>query len=192
MSVAVKLDEKYSYADYLNWSNEERWELIDGVPYNMSPAPSTGHQSISQIVSNELYNFLKKNKNCKVFSAPFDVRFHEKNETSDDEIFTVVQPDISVICDETKLNTKGCNGAPDITVEILSPSTSYKDETTKLRLYEKHGVKEYWIINPDAKYIMIYRLKNGEFDKPEYLKEKDTLKSQVLKEFEIELSEIWN
>jgi len=95
------------------------------------------------------------------------------------------------ICDQNKLDKQGCIGAPDITVEILSPSTSYKDQTEKLLLYEKHGVKEYWIVNPDAKYVMIYRLEGVKYAKPEYLSENDTLESRALEGLMIDLSEIW-
>ncbi len=190
MSVAVKLDEKYTYADYLKWPDNERWELIEGIPYDMSPAPNINHQTISGEIFVKIHNEVKKN-GCRVFSAPFDVRLIENIKLNDDETETVVQPDISVICDKSKLEKRGCVGAPDIAIEILSQSTAYKDETEKLKLYEKHGVKEYWIVNPDANYIMIYRLENDIYGKPEYLEKNDILKSQVLKDFKLDLSKIW-
>ena len=141
-STAKKLNKKFSYSDYLNWPEDERFELIDGVAYDMSPAPGTEHQSVSFELAGILYNFLK-NKKCRAFSAPFDVRLPDMEKTADSETFTVVQPDITVICDENKIDERGCKGAPDVVIEILSQSTAYRDETEKLRLYEKHKVKEY-------------------------------------------------
>ena len=188
--LAKKLNEKFSYADYLSWPYNERWEIIEGVAYDMSPAPSTEHQGISFKLSGILYDFLK-DKKCKAFAAPFDVRLAETKDEADEKIETVVQPDIVVVCDQNKLDKRGCLGTPDITVEILSPSTSYKDQTEKLLLYEKHCVKEYWIINPDAKYIMIYHLEGIKYGKPEYLTENDTLKSMALDGLRIDLSEVW-
>ena len=188
--VNQKLNEKFSYADYLSWPDDKRWEIIEGVVYDMSLAPSTEHQGISFKLSGILYDFLK-DKQCKAFAAPFDVRLAESKDDADEKIETVVQPDIVVICDRNKLDKQGCIGAPDITVEILSPSTSYKDQTEKLLLYEKHGVKEYWIVNPDAKYVMAYRLEGVKYGKPEYLIENDTLESRALEGLKIDLSEVW-
>jgi Uma2 family endonuclease len=188
--LAKKLNEKFSYADYQNWPEGERFELIDGVPYDMNPAPNTEHQTIAGEIFGNIWQFLK-DKPCRAFAAPFDVRFIEKADSEDNDITTVVQPDITVICDEKKIDDKGCIGAPDLVVEILSPSTAYKDETEKLRLYEKHGVKEYWIVNPEAKYIMIYRIEDEKYGKPEYLTEKEILKSRVLVGLEVDLAEVW-
>ncbi len=185
-----KLDKKFSYADYLSWPDDERWEIIKGVAYDMSPAPAREHQRVSAIIFAKIYNFLS-NKKCEVYFAPFDVRLGETKDEADEEIETVVQPDIVVICDQNKLDKRGCLGAPDITVEILSPSTSYKDQTEKLLLYEKHGVKEYWIVNPDAKYAMIYCLEGVKYGKPEYLTENDILESRALEGLKINLSEVW-
>ena len=181
---------KFNYADYLNWADDERWEIIEGEVYDMSPAPGTEHQAILFRLSGILYNFLK-DKQCKAFTAPFDVRLGKGRNVTDEEIQTVVQPDLSIICDQSKLDKRGCLGAPDITVEILSPSTSYKDQTEKLLLYEKYGVKEYWIVNPDAKYAMIYHLEGVKYGKPEYLTENDILKSKPLEGLEIALSDLW-
>ena len=187
---AKKVKEKFSYSDYLTWPVEECFELIDGVPFDMSPAPGVQHQSISFELSGIIYNFLK-NKQCRAFTAPFDVRFIDSADSDDKEVFTVVQPDITVICDQKKIDSKGCVGSPDLVIEILSPSTAYKDETEKLKLYEKHGVKEYWIVNPEAEYIMIYRIEDEKYGKPEYLKGNEILESRVLSGLTINLGEIW-
>ncbi len=188
--LAKKLDAKFNYADYLNWAEDERWEIIEGEVYDMSPAPSREHQGVSFRLSGILYEFLK-DRTCEAFAAPFDVRLAEGSEDADEGIHNVVQPDLVVICDQSKLDKRGCFGAPDIAVEILSPATSYKDQTEKLRLYEKYGVKEYWIFNPDAKYAMIYRLEGAKYGKPEYLNEDDTLESKALKGLKIDLSKVW-
>ena len=188
--LAKKLNRDFTYADYLTWPENERWEIIEGVAYDMSPAPNTKHQSVSFRLSGILYAFLK-DKRCQAFAAPFDVRIATDKDKANEEIETVVQPDLTVICDQSKLDKRGCLGVPDITVEILSPTTSYKDQTEKLLLYEKYGVKEYWIFNPDAKYVLLYRLKGSEYGKPEYLIENDILESNVLEGLKIDLSEVW-
>ncbi len=190
MPLAPKTDKIYNYKDYLTWSEDERWELIEGVPYDMTPAPGTDHQRCSGIIFNKIFTFLQGGK-CEIFSAPFDVRLIDSPSPTDEKIITVVQPDISVVCDKNKIDKRGCIGSPDLIVEILSPSTSYKDETEKLRLYEKHGVREYWIVNPEAQYIMIYRLDGMKYGKPEYLVREDTLVSSVLHGLKINLTEIW-
>jgi Uma2 family endonuclease len=178
-----KLDpnRKYTYADYLTWPDEIRCEIIDGVIWDMSAAPNMEHQRVSGEIFGIFWQKLK-GKPCRVFAAPFDVRL---------DVVTVVQPDIAVICDKKKIEKSCCNGAPDIVIEILSPSTGFKDETEKMSLYEKYGVKEYWIVNPGAQYIMIYRLNGDTFDKPEYLKDDDIIRSVVLKGIEIPLPDIF-
>ena len=141
--------EKYTYGDYLTWCDEERWELIDGVPYNMTPAPSRAHQGISVELARQMANYLV-GKTCRIYTAPFDVRL-PKGEEKDERIKTVVQPDLLVVCDESKLDDRGCKGAPDLIVEILSPHTAVKDMKTKRDLYERVGVEEYWLIDPNYK-----------------------------------------
>ncbi len=182
---------KFTYADYLAWPDGERWELIEGEAWDMSPAPNRYHQEISMKLSVIIGSFLK-GKPCSIYAAPFDVRFPEKFDSSDKDIINVVQPDLTVVCDKSKLDKKGCLGAPDLVVEITSPSTSYKDESHKLKLYEKHGVKEYWIINPDAKIIMMHNLKGKKFDKPVYLRNEGDLESFVLKGLKISIVDLFD
>jgi len=155
MNAALKLPTHYTYADYYNWSEEERWELINGEAYAMS-APSRLHQKILVELARQIGNYLEE-KTCEIYVAPFDVRLPKRNE-KDEQIDTVIQPDISIICDESKLDNKGCRGAPDWIIEILSPSSKLMDMEVKRKLYEQHGVKEYWIINPEERYVMIYLL----------------------------------
>lgn len=186
----VPNDKKYSYADYLQWADGEKWEIIDGIPYNMAPAPSTQHQSICMALSAEFYNHFK-NKPCKVFAGPLDVRLPRGGESEDEKILDVVQPDVLIVCDKSKLDAKGCLGAPELVVEIISPGTSQKDSITKLNLYEKSGVLEYWLIRPDEKTIMVFALdKDKKYGRTEVYSHKDTIKSSVFRELEINLQEV--
>lgn len=153
-----KDDERFTYADYLTWPENESWELIEGIPFDMSPAPSPYHQEISMNLSFEILRLIKEKKGkCKVYAAPFDVRLPEQNQR-DNETLSVVQPDISVVCDPEKIDDKGCNGPPDLIVEIVSPGTAKKDMKYKLQLYEKHGVPEYWIVLPAERTVQVHQL----------------------------------
>lgn len=196
-----KAEYKFTYKDYSTWPDDERWELVDGVAYNMSPAPSTLHQRISRIISTKICNFLD-GKPCEPFIAPFDVYFPETPDQNLNFIDTIVQPDITVICDPTKITEKGCLGAPDFIVEILSPSTSKKDLNEKFRLYEKSGVSEYWIVDPGNKFIEVFHLQtegsdSGKYDDgnlipPANWREENTVaKSTILKGFEIDTKELF-
>lgn len=151
----------YSYADYLLWKFEERVELIKGRIFKMSPAPSSKHQEVSGKLFGEAYQIFKSHP-CKLFSAPFDVRLTRKNK-KDEEVLTVVQPDLCVICDDSKIDSRGCVGAPDLIIEILSPGNSKKEMKNKFELYEEAGVKEYWIVNPLEENITIYALENSQY-----------------------------
>ena len=178
MSMASpKPDKKYSYADYLQWPDEQRWEIIDGVPYDMSPAPSTKHQSISMELGRQIANYLR-DKECQVFAAPFDVRL-PLNEKKDEEIYNIVQPDLSVICDPSKLDEQGCKGAPDLVIEIISPFTAKKELNEKFNLYERSGIPEYWVVFPKFNVVVVYSLddeeryqKSGEFTSDQVLSTK--------------------
>ena len=139
----------YSYADYLKWHFEEAVELIKGKILLMSPAPSLKHQSISRNLIIEFGNYFR-NKPCRLFEAPFDVRLYDKikSKKANQDIFTVVQPDLCVICDRSKLDENGCIGAPDLIIEILSKGNSKREVKTKFELYQECGVLEYWIVYP--------------------------------------------
>jgi len=160
MSIAIsKQKGKYTYSDYLNWPDDEMWELIDGVPFDMSPAPSRQHQKISTELVRQFANYLL-DKTCEIYDAPFDVRIPQGDE-KDEDIDTVVQPDIVIVCDHNKLDDRGCKGAPDLIIEILSRNTSKKDLHDKFILYERSGVIEYWVVFPSDKGIDVYRLNEG-------------------------------
>jgi len=166
MELSLDLNKRYTYADYLTWVDDKARELIGGFINMMSPAPRMAHARINTKILWNLESVVKRNKGkCEVFTSPFDVRFPKHGETADDKIDTVVQPDICVICDLSKLDERGCCGAPDMIVEILSPSTLKKDVTEKFALYEESGVKEYWIVQPKEKAINVFLLQdNGKYD----------------------------
>jgi len=179
----------YTYADYLSW-DEGRWELIDGELWDMTPAPSRQHQEISISLSSLLHEFFKK-RDCSVYAAPFDVRLSSPDGAEDYATTTVVQPDISVICDREKLDDRGCIGAPDLIIEILSPSTAAKDLKVKRALYEKHGVNEYWLVHPTDKIVLAYLLgEDDQYGKAQILDQEDVLRSVVFEELEIILKEL--
>jgi Uma2 family endonuclease len=163
----LDLDEskRYTYADYLTWWDDKRRELINGFIHLMS-APMRIHAQVSLELSTIIRTHIKKHKGkCKIYYAPFDVRLPKNNETEDDKIYNVVQPDICVICDLSKLDERGCIGAPDLIVEVLSPSTLKKDWNYKFNLYEASGVREYWIVAPKAKEVNVFLLQpDGKYD----------------------------
>jgi len=181
-------EQKYSYADYLTWDECERWELIDGTPH-MQAAPSRIHQEISGSLFNQFYNYLK-GKSCKVYPAPFSVRLDlEKN---DKDIKNVVEPDITIICDSSKLDKRGCKGSPDMIIEILSPSTAKLDKIIKLNKYEKAGVKEYWIVEPDQRLVNVFLLEpNGKYGRATIYTDEDKVKVSIFQDLEINLTEVF-
>ena len=182
-SYTRKDEQRYTYSDYLEWDDDQRWELIDGVPFLMS-APSRQHQKISVNLTGLLYNYLK-GKTCELYAAPFDVRLNA--DTLDN---TVVQPDVLVICDSEKLDDAGCKGAPDFIVEILSPSTSSRDRHLKFDLYRKVGVREYWVVEPDENIVSVHILTNEDYITRIY-GETDAAPISVLDNRKIDLAEVF-
>ena len=188
--LAMQTGGRYTYADYLKWTDGERWELIDSIAYNMTPAPSRRHQEILGELYRQLSNYLV-GKDCKVYPAPFDVRLPQEAE-NEEGTTTVVQPDIVVVCDPVKLDNRGCKGAPDLVVEILSPETAKKDLTTKLTLYERVGVKEYWIVHPTDKTVMIFELsQDGKYGRPQTYGEGDQIPVRTLIDLTIDLVSVF-
>jgi Uma2 family endonuclease len=177
----------YTYADYRSWELEpgERYELIDGTAYAMS-APGDQHQAVSGEMFRQIANFLR-GKPCKVRAAPYDVRLFYEEDESDG---TVVQPDISVICDGRKRGSEGCRGAPDLVVEILSPSNTSEEFVRKFNLYLKAAVREYWVISPEAKTVQIFSYQDGKYLGASYAAA-DTAPSTVLDGFTISLAEVF-
>ncbi|POZ51079.1 Uma2 family endonuclease [Methylovulum psychrotolerans] len=158
----LDLNASYSYADYLTWQFDEAVELIKGKISLMCPAPNVKHQRISWRLNGALFNYFES-KPCQAFAAPFDVRLYDRRKSllADKEVTTVVQPDICVICDSSKLDEQGCNGAPDWIIEILSKGNSKKEVKTKHALYAESGVKEYWLVFPYEEVISQFVLDDG-------------------------------
>lgn len=158
----LDLNKQYTYADYLSWQFEDRVELIRGWISKMS-GPQRRHQKISGILNREISNFLK-NKPCEVYAAPFDVLLANKRKSApDNTIYSVVQPDLLVVCDLEKLDEKGCVGAPDWIIEILGPGNSQKEIKLKHSLYEENGVREYWVVSPEYLQIDVFALEGEKF-----------------------------
>ena len=183
-------NKKYTYADYLTWEEDERWEIIDGVPY-MQAAPTWQHQAISVELTSQ-FNAYLKDKSCRVFAAPFDLCISELNE-SDEEISNIIsQPDIVVVCDESKLRKTGYFGVPTLIIEISSPSTARKDKLIKFNKFEKVGVKEYWIVEPENKLVSIFILQdNKRYGRPEVYAEEDQIKVFQFPELIIDLAPVF-
>jgi Uma2 family endonuclease len=179
----------YSYANYLSWLFVDRVELIRGKIFKMT-APSRFHQEVSIRVSSSLFNFLK-GKQCQVYAAPFDVRFY-KGSSNDKDIYTVLQPDICVVCDKSKLDERGCIGAPDIVVEILSPGNNKKELLNKYKVYEEFRVNEYWVISPGEKTFLKYMLDgNGRYQPSRLFTLSETITSTVLPGFKLNLDDVF-
>lgn len=181
---------EYSYADYLKWKFEERVELIKGKIMKMT-ALNRKHQDVSGNLFFTVKQFLF-DKSCKVYVAPFDVRLPRKNKSTDEEIITVVQPDVCIICDTTKLDDKGCVGTPDLVVEILSPGNSKKEIRLKYEVYEEAGVKEYWIINPVEENVAVLLLNvSGKFEGARLYATDDIIYSNAVAGLTVNLSDIF-
>jgi len=190
----LDLSKQYTYKDYLLWRFKERVELIKGWIYKMSPAPKRKHQKISGNIFGYIWNFIKSSeKTCQIYDTPFDVRLI-KNKGNTNEITTVVQPDICIICDKSKLDDYGCIGAPDLIVEILSLSTSKKDYGVKFDLYQENDVKEYWIVNPELHTIEVYTLIKGKYQLFKEFQETEKVKaatSVLFPKLKINLNEVF-
>lgn len=186
----LDLSLKYSFADYLKWSFEERLEIIKGKLFKMSPAPHPNHQVLSVEIARELATFLR-GRSCKVYTAPFDVRLPRKS-WRDEDILTVVQPDLCVVCDLEKVDGRGCLGAPDIVIEILSPGNNKKELDDKFYAYQESGVKEYWVFAYKEKFCLQY---TNHFKRQYYamrpLTVADILYTPVLPGFELDLAEVF-
>ena len=183
----LDLTKQYTYSDYMLWQFQERVELIKGFIKKMSPAPNRLHQSISQNLNLKILTFFEKHP-CKVYVAPFDVRLTVKSGLKGT---TVVQPDLCIICDEYKLDEQGCNGAPDLIVEIISPNNRKHDLETKFQLYEEAGVLEYWTVHPTDKNIQIFVLQNGIYIGLKPVTEGEIITSKTFPELSFSTDEIF-
>ncbi len=184
------VEKYYTYADILSWEDDVRAEIIYGDLYMMS-SPTTAHQIASREFSAQIYDFLS-DKPCQFFTAPFDVRLFESDNDDNDEVDTVVVPDISVICDKSKIDDRGCKGAPDFIIEILSPSTARHDRFIKLNLYQRAKVREYWIADPVNGTVEVYLPdESGRFAVSEVYLKNDVAEVSVLPGCKIDLSKVF-
>ena len=183
-------EKRYTLADALTWDESERIELIDGDPVMMAP-PARAHQAALMELSAQLHAYLR-GKKCRVYPAPFAVRLFEQNGDSPEDVDTMVEPDISVVCDPSKLDDIGCKGAPDLVMEILSPTTQRHDRFTKFNLYQQAGVQEYWIVDPASKSVQVFVLDDGRYVAKDFGTVEDTLKVNVLEDCTIDLSQVFS
>ncbi len=181
---------RYTFADCLSWDEKERIEIINGEAFMMA-TPSSRHQEISMELSRQLANFLE-GKRCKVYPAPFGVRLFEQDGDRPEDVDTMVEPDISVVCDRNKIDKHGCKGVPDLIIEILSPSTRRHDRLVKLNLYQRAGVREYWMVDPDNESVQVFTLDGGALKIREDYGREDVAKVNVLDGCFIELSKVFS
>jgi Uma2 family endonuclease len=189
---AKKLDRRYTYGDYRTWPEDERWELIRGVAWNMSPAPSVPHQALIVELGGMIRDFLLRQQlPCRLFVAPVDVFFANRPDQPEDDVDTVVQPDVVVVCDPAKVRRNGIHGAPDWVIEVLSPHTSPKDLREKPEVYETGGVKEYWIVDPGNRCVHIYELSDGRYGDAAIHEEPAVVPCVTLRGFSIPLGDLF-
>lgn len=182
---------RYTFSDVLLWNEDERIEIVNGEAFMMA-APSRIHQEVCFELGRQLGNYLE-GKPCKVYPAPFDVRLFEQDGDSSENVDTVVEPDISVICDRKKLDKHGCKGAPDLIIEVVSPSTQRRDHLVKLNLYQQAGVREYWIVDPENKTVRVMIQVNGcVLQLHEIYNQNDIAKVNILDGCFIELSKVFS
>ncbi|MFN3850102.1 MAG: Uma2 family endonuclease [Spirosomataceae bacterium] len=186
----LDLTKQYTYADYLKWKIEDRLELIKGYILKMS-APARVHQAISRNLSRQIDGYFYSKK-CEWYAAPFDVRLTKFDKTKDKEIFTVVQPDICVICDNKKLDKRGCLGSPDLIIEIQSPGNTKKEMKDKFELYEESGVREYWIVDSVQNFVLIYYLNEaGKYIGTKPYSQEETFNSVIFPELQVDLTKVF-
>ncbi len=181
---------RYTFADYLTWDEDDHIELIYGYPRMMSP-PLRIHQKVSGELFAQLHGYLD-GKKCEVYAAPFGVRLFQEEDDKPEDINTVVEPDLVVVCDPNKLDDYGCKGAPDLIVEILSPTTRRHDRIVKLDLYQRAGVREYWVVNPEDRTVQVMLLKDHYLLPVEDYGREDTAKVNILEDCTIDLSKVFS
>lgn len=163
--MALPPEKHYTYADLLSWDDDVRYELYNGVPVALA-SPSFEHQRICGELLRQLANY-SLGRPCEVVQAPLDVRLFEQNGDSLDDVDSVVQPDLLAVCDKNKIDRRGVRGAPDLVVEILSDSNRRNDKLVKYRMYQKAGVREYWIVDPEERIVLVHKLEDGQYSSPD-------------------------
>ena len=188
--MALPQENRYTLADALAWDEQDRVELIDGYPVMMAP-PSRAHQKAVSELNRQLGNYLN-GKTCEVYPAPFAVRPFERDGDFPEDVDTMVEPDITVVCDPSKLDDVGCKGAPDLVMEILSPSSRRHDRIVKLDLYQRAGVREYWVVNPEDRTVQVMLLKDSYLLPVEDYGREDMAKVNILEDCAIDLSKVFS
>lgn len=191
MSTARNPEQRFTYRDYLSWPEDERWELIDGVPFSMTPAPGVPHQRVVTESLSQLVEWFR-GKTCEALASPLDVLLPSDDEP-DGETGTILQPDLMVVCDPRKINERRIRGGPDFVVEVLSPSTASRDQIVKAALYEKHGVREYWVLDPIERLITI-RLRNerGLFSEVRFVEAKGMVPVSIFEGLKLDLDQVFS
>ena len=178
MGLPLRDSYRHTYGEYLTWPEDARYELIGGEAYLMAPAPTVGHQRLVLELARQIADALEESE-CEVFVAPFDVRL-PKSDEADEDIDTVVQPDLTVVCDPKKIDERGCRGAPDWVIEVLSPATAAHDQGIKLAAFERAGVAECWFVHPTDMTVAVYRLEGGAYTRPAISELQGTLMARAV------------
>ena len=182
-------EQRYSYADLLEWDDGIRYELYDGVPMALA-SPTDTHQQVLTALLLQIGNYLE-GKCCKVYPAPFDVRLFQNAKDRPEDVSTVVQPDLMVVCDHSKVDRHGVHGAPDLVVEVLSESTRRIDRLTKFNLYQRAGVREYWIVDPDAHTVAVHLLQDGQYGSPDFYSANTIIPVSILDDCMVDLARVF-
>ncbi|MGI4740007.1 MAG: Uma2 family endonuclease [Janthinobacterium lividum] len=186
----LDLSQTYTYADYLSWKFTDLVELVRGRVMRKMSAPTSAHQQCSSNLQGLVWNHLR-GQPCRVFAAPFDVRLLRSTGNGDAQVRTVVQPDLCVICDLAKIDRRGCLGAPEWIIEIISPGTATHDTKTKFDLYAENGVGEYWIVLPGEQNVSVYVLQDGEYQPKGDFYEPGLIPSHTLPELQLEWADVF-
>ena len=183
-------EKRYTYADYLHWTDGQRYELIDGIVYNKPYISSRYCQQISGAVHNQFYNYLS-GKKYRIYFFPLDVRLADDEKDNDEDIMTVVKPEL-FICKENKVDERGCKGVPELIIEISSSELIGRDGQLKRNLYERYGVREYWVVDYNKNTVTVYLLnKNKQYSEPEIYTIKDIIHVSIFNNLSINLGTVF-
>lgn len=189
MALPLEQNAHYTYADLLSWDDTVRYELYGGQPVALA-SPTDVHQRISIALSAQLYA-LSRDRQCQAFAAPFDVRLFEQEGDAPEDVDTVVQPDLMIVCDKSKIDRRGVHGAPDLVVEILSDSTRRNDQLVKYRMYQKAGVREYWVVDPMTRVLLVHTLEDGQYSSPHAYGPAASVPLTIAEEAAVDLSQVF-
>lgn len=189
MSQTAREPRRYTYGDLMQWDDGKRYELYNGQPVALA-SPSDVHQLVLMELAAQLHDFLK-DKPCKLYPAPFDVRLFDTADDRPEDSENVVQPDLMVVCNKDKVDRHGVHGAPDLVIEITSPSTRRNDRLVKFNLYQRAGVREYWIVDPDARVVLVHTLEEGQYHAADAYAAGSAVPVGIFDGFSVDLSEVF-